>query len=51
MIFVIFIIVGIWLYVKYNPKIDILEKEGKEYLILWYNDYKDPTNRKYYILF
>lgn len=51
MIIILFIIGCIWLYFKYEPKIDILEKDDKEYLVLWYNNYKQPSKREYFILF
>ena len=44
----------IWVYIRYEPKLDKLRREDKVlHIILWYNKYhdNDKVERKYIILF
>lgn len=43
----------VWAYIRYDPKLDWIEKEGETlHIILWYNKhYCGKVDRKYIILF
>ena len=43
----------IWVYIRYDPKLDRIKNKDNSYIILWYNSYcwGGETERKYVILF
>ena len=44
----------VWVYIRYEPKLDRIRKEDKAlHIILWYNKHyeSDKVERKYIILF
>lgn len=50
----LFLLYLVWAYIRYDPKLDWIEKEGETlHIILWYNKHywSGEVERKYIILF
>lgn len=51
----LFLFYLVWAYIRYDPKLDWIEKEGETlHIILWYNKHyywSGKVERKYIILF
>lgn len=50
----LFLFFLVWAYIRYDPKLDWIKKEGETlHIILWYNKHyeSNKVERKYIILF
>ena len=54
LVILLFLSYLVWAYIRYDPKLDWIEKEDDAlHIILWYNKHyeSDKVERKYIILF
>lgn len=54
LVILLFLSYLVWAYIRYDPKLDWIKKEGETlHIILWYNKHyeSDKVERKYIILF
>lgn len=54
LVVLLFLFYLVWAYIRYDPKLDWIEKEGETlHIVLWYNKHywSGEVERKYIILF